>query len=448
MRLFRPSTLRENDVLFLRQQGTKAPKWHLTSPLRADKKIRLNYGASINSSDLIGRRVLDVVTDTSGRPVTLHEPTLASYIINSPRPATPIYPHHANIIVSLLDLNLARPGEEEADLDPDQPSPPFEIFEAGTGMGSLTLHLARAIHAANPAVSPSLRDTLCTARYRTDGFGLDLSEEDQAAFDAYRSSRRAVLHTLDRNVKHLHAAHRLIRHFRRSLYFPTIDFHVGSVDEYISSRLAEMDNQPFLSHAILDLPSAHDHASQVIQALHPNGLLVIFAPSISQIGDFQTWVARTGQPVRPERVVELEVSTTADGVLDTGGGKEWDVKTVVTKENPEGAAVQVMRPKVGERVTGGGFVAVLRRWPVDQVRSQVEPPAQEDPAEVENASEAESVSEAESAFEVESASEVETATGTESTSDTGITSEAESTSGTEESDQSDGVGETKTTKTE
>ncbi|KAF9766238.1 hypothetical protein IL306_001381 [Fusarium sp. DS 682] len=430
MRLFRPSTLTENDILFLRQQGIKAPKWHLTSPLRADTKIRLNYGASLNSSDLIGRRVLDVLADSSGRPVTLHEPTLASYIINSPRQATPIYPHHANIIVSLLDLNLSRPGEEEHDLDPDQPSPPFEIFEAGTGMGSLTLHLARAIHAANPAIPPSLRNTLCTARYRTDGFGLDLSEEDQATLDSYRSSRRAVLHTLDRNVKHSRAAHKLIRHFRRSLYFPTIDFHVGSVDEYISSRLAETDNQPFLSHAILDLPSAHDHASQVIQALHPNGLLVIFAPSISQIGDFQTWVARTGQPVRPERVVELEVSTTADGVLDTGGGKEWDVKTVVTKENPEGAAVQVMRPKVGERVTGGGFVAVLRRWPVDQTCSQVESSAQEDVAEVGSASEVESASETESTSEVEGVSEVDR------------------TPETKETDQSEDIAETEPTKTE
>ncbi|KAF4960991.1 hypothetical protein FGADI_641 [Fusarium gaditjirri] len=406
-------TIRKNDVLFLRQQGIKAPKWHLTSPLRADKKIRLGYGASVKSSELIGRQVLDVLHDSSGRPVTLHEPTMASYIINSPRQATPIYPHHANIIVSLLDLNLSRPGEEEDDADPNHQTRTFEIFEAGTGMGSLTLHLARALHAANPAVPPSLRNTLCTAHYRTDGFSLDLADEDQAALDSYRSSRRAVLHTLDRNIKHSRAAHKLIRHFRRSLYFPTIDFHVGSIDEYISSRLAETDNQPFLSHAILDLPSAHDHASQVIQALQPNGLLVIFTPSISQIADFQTWVARTSQPMRPERVIELEVSTTADGVLDTGGGKEWDVKTATPRENPKGAAVQVMRPKVGERVTGGGFVAVLRRWPVGRICSEVESFAQERSSEVgcelENmgASETESASEAKGNPEVEETAQAE-----------------------------------------
>ncbi|KAM5356436.1 hypothetical protein ACJ41O_003082 [Fusarium nematophilum] len=369
-------TIQENDVLFLRQHGARAPKWHLTPPLRPDTRVRLAYGASLNSSDLIGRRVLDVVPDSKGRNVVLHEPSMASYIINSARYATPIYPHDANIIVSLLDLNLPRPGEEEHDAS-DPPPPPFEIFEAGTGMGSLTLHLARALHAANPAVPPSLRNSLCTAKYKPEEFGLDLSPEDQTAYDTYRSSRRAVLHTLDRNPKHSRAAHKLIRQFRRSLYFPSIDFHIGSIGEYISSRLAGTDGQPFLSHAILDLPAAHDHAAPVIQALHPNGLLVIFTPSISQIADFQTWALRSRQPIRPERVIELAVSTTADGVHDSGGGKEWDVKTVIPREHPDGAPVQVMRPKVGDRIAGGGFVAVMRRWPAEQMPSDVQPSGEE-----------------------------------------------------------------------
>ncbi|UPL02434.1 hypothetical protein LCI18_013368 [Fusarium solani-melongenae] len=370
-RFYSPSrTIQENDVLFLRQQGKRAPKWHLTAPLRADSRIRLSYGGSLNSSDLIGRSVLDTVVDSSGRSVVLHEPSMASYIINSARYATPIYPHDANIIVSLLDLNLPRPGEEE--YDTEQTPPPFEIFEAGTGMGSLTLHLARALHAGNPAVPPSLRNALCSARYKRDEFGLDLSPEVSAEYETYRSNRRAVLHTLDRNHKHSRAAHSLIRQFRRALYFPTVDFHVGSIDEYIPSRLAQTNNEPFLSHAILDLPSAHDHAGPVIQALQPNGLLIIFTPSISQIADFQAWILRSGQPIRPERVIELPVSTTADGVRDTGGGKEWDVKTVIPKDQPDGSPVQVMRPRVGDRIAGGGFVAVMRRWPAGQVPSEAQ----------------------------------------------------------------------------
>ncbi|KAF4996080.1 hypothetical protein FDECE_12591 [Fusarium decemcellulare] len=366
-------TIQENDVLFLRQHGEKAAKWHLTAPLRAGSRIKLSYGASVKASDLIGRCVLDAVPDSTGRKVILHEPSMATYIINSSRLATPIYPHDANTIVSMLDLNLPRPGEEEFDTSTDQKPPPFEIFEAGTGMGSLTLHLARAIHAANPAVSPSLRNSLSSAHYKANGeFGLDLSPEDQITYDDYHASRHAVLHTLDRNPKHSRGAHRLIHGFRRSLYLPSVDFHVGSIDKYISSRLAQTNNQPFLSHAVLDLPSAHDHAASVVQALHPNGLLVIFTPSISQIADFQAWAVRSDQPLNCERVIELAVSTTADGIRDSGGGKEWDIRTTMPKGQIDGAPVQVMRPKVGDRVVGGGFVAAMRRWPVKQMAGKSE----------------------------------------------------------------------------
>lgn len=239
-------------------------------------------------------------------------------------------------------------------------------------MGSLTLHLARALTAANPAVPSMLRDGLCSARYKPEGRGLDLSDEVQAAYDSYRSSRRAVLHTLDQNTRHSRAANQLVRRYRRSIYYPTVDFHTGSISDYISPRLAETDGQPIFSHAILDLPSVEDYASPVIQALHPNGLLVVFAPSISQIARFQAWAAETKQPVRQERVIELDVSTTADGVLDTGGGREWDVKQVTPKNDPTGVPVQVMRPKVGDRISGGGFVGVYRRWPIKQTGPQVE----------------------------------------------------------------------------
>lgn len=358
----------EHDVLFLRQQGRKYPKWHLTAPLRADSSVKLSYGASIPAADLIGKNILDVVQDSKGNRVVLQEPTLSSYIVNNERHATPIYPHDANTIVALLDLNPSRPGEDEGDQD----APPFEIFEAGTGMGSLTLHIARAIHAANPSITPSLRLAICEAKFRPKSnpstTRVDLETETEEAFDRYRASRRAILHTLDQKPKHTHAAYKLVRNFRRAQYLPSIDFHVGSIDEYLSGRLAESGGRPFLSRAILDLPSAHDNAERVIESLLPNGILILFKPSISQIADFQKWSTETRQPIRLEKVLELPVSTTSDGVHDAGGGRHWDVKTVVPKSSQggDGKVVQVMRPKVGERIAGGGFVAVLRRWPVDQ----------------------------------------------------------------------------------
>lgn len=248
-------------------------------------------------------------------------------------------------------------------------------------MGSLTLHISRAIHAANPAVPPPLRKVLNQATYKSRDFGLELSPEDQAAYDTYLSSRRAILHTLDRNAKHSRGAHKLIRNFRRSLYFSNIDFHVGTISEYISTRLEGTEQAPFLSHAILDLPSAEEHAELVIKALHPNAQLIIFNPSISQIADFQAWAVTTKQPIRLEKVIELPISTMADGGKGGGGGKEWDVKTVIPRDDEgEGKMVQVMRPKVGDRVAGGGFVAVMRRWPAQQSTDQaVEAEAESEP---------------------------------------------------------------------
>lgn len=77
-------------MLFLRQQGVKFPKWHLTAPIRHDAHVKLSYGASVAASDLIGKQILERTVDDQGNTVAIHEPTLASYIVNSVRSATPV----------------------------------------------------------------------------------------------------------------------------------------------------------------------------------------------------------------------------------------------------------------------------------------------------------------------------------------------------------------------
>ena len=282
--------------------------------------------------------------------------------------ASQIYPHDANTIVSLLDLNLPRPGEDEEG-SPD--AEPFEIFEAGTGLGSLTIHIARAIHAANPPLPASLQNALLNAPdelpagKEATAPSLDLEPDSQSALDEYRSRRRVVLHTLDHKSSHSRNAFRVIRAFRRAMYLPTIDFHLGSVDGYITPRLEANDGKPFLSRAILDLPSAEENAGPVIEALRPNGLLVVFKPSISQIASFQAWCAETKQPVRAEKVIELPNTTVSEGLQEGTGGRQWEVKIVKPRRDDvkDTRMVDVMRPKVGDRMAGGGFLIVLRRWP-------------------------------------------------------------------------------------
>lgn len=80
----------ESDVLFIRQRGAKSAKWHLTDPLRPQARVKLAYGSSVQGHELIGKNILDVVKDDKGRDLVLHEPSLADYIVNSARLATPV----------------------------------------------------------------------------------------------------------------------------------------------------------------------------------------------------------------------------------------------------------------------------------------------------------------------------------------------------------------------
>ncbi|KAF6835777.1 tRNA (adenine-n-)-methyltransferase [Colletotrichum plurivorum] len=383
----------KHDVIVLRQRGHKEAKFHLSTPLRNETSTKLAYGAKISGSEIIGKTFDDSVTDTDGRNVRLQEVTLAQYIANSPRVATPIYPQDASLIVSFLDINLPNPGE-----DPDfDAGPPFEIFEAGTGMGALTLHLARAIHGANPPVPPQLREALCTAPYEkntlphkvvkdedaknhpAEPHSLAIEDTELAAtLASHASARRAVIHTLDVNPTSSRMAHGLVRHFRRGLYLLDVDFHVSTIRSYLSSRLAESAGRPFLSHVILDLPASQDHAAPAVEALLPGGKMVVFYPSITQILEFVVWAKENDQPINLDRVVELQTSTSNGdvGFKDGLGGRHWDVKLVdirkAVRAGETGAAARgvVCRPKVGTLVIGGGFLAVFTRMPASTATTE------------------------------------------------------------------------------
>ncbi|OHE97389.1 tRNA (Adenine-N(1)-)-methyltransferase [Colletotrichum orchidophilum] len=377
--------IREHDVIILRQRGTKEPKFHLSPPLRTDTVIKLSYGSKVNGSDIIGKTFSDSIKDSSGRNVRFLEASLGQYVANSPRVATPIYPQDANLIVSFLDLNLPVPGE-----DPDfDAGPPVEIFEAGTGMGALTLHIARAIHGANPPLPPRLRDALCTAPYarhtlrkeiasdeveeeeahKAVPHSIDIEDPELAAlYKEHLKNRRVILHTLDVNPTSSRMAHGLVRHFKRGLYISDVDFHVCTIRSYLSSRLSQNDGEAFLSHVILDLPASQDYADIAVKALQPDGKVIIFFPSITQILDFVVWAKDTEQPLVLDRVVELQTSTSGDDMFQDGtGGRNWDVKVVNIRKAIEkgetGAAARgiVCRPKVGSRIVGGGFVAVFSK---------------------------------------------------------------------------------------
>ena len=366
---------RTGDIVLLREKTSRCAPPILTRPLTPGKQIQSHRGV-LNHDDLIGKRVRDVVTTVpsrSGKPGTeyrLHEVKLEEYVRLSKRLVTPVYPADAGLIVELLDLHPSEHREAED-------SPKLEILEAGTGHGALTLYLSRAIHGANPPLPSSTED-------------YDMEE--------WKRSRKAVIHTIDISSKYSAHAQKVIRGFRRGLYYYNIDFHVTDIGSFVRQSLAQRSGRAFLSHAILDLPNADSHLADVAAALRTDGTLVVFNPSITQITQCASKIKEEEIPLDLDKVVELPVNGGA-------AGREWDVRFVKPRagrkaaveaegeveggdevsENNEDSAEEhdvdegreeaptatattekegwsmVCRPRVGERIVGGGFLGVWRK---------------------------------------------------------------------------------------
>ena len=200
--------------------------------------------------------------------------------------------------MQLLDLHPTEPEKEDAN---NSGSPRLEILEAGTGHGALTLHLARAIHGANVPHTSLLHET----------------DDSVVVRERFRKARRAVIHTIDIKSQYVKHAQKVVLGFRRGLYFDDVDFHIGDVSEFIESRLSE-NPEPYLSAAVLDMPSAENHLHAVSKALRVDGKLAVFNPSVTQIGDCVRRIKKEKLPLSLDTVVELG--------MGISGGREWDVR--------------------------------------------------------------------------------------------------------------------------
>ncbi|KAJ5544642.1 hypothetical protein N7535_006965 [Penicillium sp. DV-2018c] len=399
------SIIKEGDRVILHG---KQPS--LSKALKKGDKIQTHKGV-LDHDSIIGKRVWDTVQSRKGHVTRVSLPTLEEYVALTPRLVTPIYPQDANLISSLLDIHVNTPAADET-------QPPLEILESGTGHGSLTLHLARAIHAANTTPPPSpARSQIKYIEGRINRPGEKDSEQTkeesaetaadpaQEEWDAWRAERNAVIHTVDVSPKFSALAERNVRGFRRGIYAGNVDFYVGPVETWVAQQkerrkktgLASLAGgstvEPFLSHVILDMPSSNLRVPHVTPMLKRDGLLVVFMPSITQIGECLQLIRDQRLPLVQEKVIEL-----GSGI---SGGRLWDVRfatkksgadpsswvapsdeegatpaeadelsgvsdtvsEVSAKEEPlkGGDSVLVCRPKVGVRIQGGGFVAVWRR---------------------------------------------------------------------------------------
>ncbi|KAI9681468.1 MAG: hypothetical protein M1817_002752 [Caeruleum heppii] len=336
-----------------------------------------------------------------------------------------IYPSDANLITSVLDIHPPLPppysptsAAPEATEDPVS-STPIRVLEAGTGHGSLTLYLARAVAACNtaPPFVPPLHWDLPPHKPNsstTSEIPVASEEAQRQRFSDWLDTRTAHLHTIEVNSAVSALARRNIHAFHRGTYYPHITFHTSPLDAFLASSLSAHSQNAFLTHAVLDLPDSHLHLEQLSKALHPDAVLVVFTPSISQVMKAVEVVRRTKVGLVLDSVMELSSGK---------GGREWDVRATQTRakqrakmerqrtaagtlpestaskaerdtsdaeeaavsssEQPDSPAREeddyemVCRPKVGMRVVGGGFLSVWRRTRDDDDQAPSEMPLNE-----------------------------------------------------------------------
>tara|TARA_R110002003_G_scaffold288_3_gene18335 strand:- start:34136 stop:35035 length:900 start_codon:yes stop_codon:yes gene_type:complete len=285
--------------------------------------------------------------------------------------------------VSLLDIHVDTPS------DPLRTEPPLEILEAGTGHGALTLHLSRAIHAANPPLPKAPPIEQAEEPEDAVYLGESMADLHLTASESWKSNRRAIVHTLDISSKHSKHAKKIVEGFRHGMYAHNVDFHVGDVSDWISDqRLRRQTDEPFLSHVLLDLPNADHHLQSVAPVLRVNGILAIFNPSITQIAGCVEAIREQKMPYLLDQVIELGAGTIREwdvravrprATLKTAEVRESSIPSDGEEVDPiEGQAARdgelaedlaqtgekwamVCRPKVGRQVVGGGFLGLWRR---------------------------------------------------------------------------------------
>ncbi|KAL2808373.1 S-adenosyl-L-methionine-dependent methyltransferase [Aspergillus granulosus] len=410
------SIFREGDQVIINNAKGRDPL--LTKPLQRGQKSDVRRG-QLEHDKIIGRRVRSLVQARKGPEYRITHPSLEEYVALTPRLVTPIYGHDANLITSLLDIHVLPPGEA------DDGRPPLEILESGTGHGSLTLQLCRAIQAANslppPIPKASQVKYLQGRPIRPDPSkqakpdakpAVEEVDNTQQDWDAWRAQRKAIIHTVDVAPQFSRHAESIVRGFRRGIYAGNVDFYVGHVENWIaeqirlrtplpSSNLFSLKKQeklePFLTHAILDMPSANLRIPHVAPILKQNGLLAVFMPSVTQIGECVETIRKERLPLVLEKAVELG-SGISNGRLwdirfavkksradpsswvdpsESGAETETENDAAVSEEEPtideekiavkgtqepaKPESVLVCRPKVGTKIVGGGFVGIWRR---------------------------------------------------------------------------------------
>lgn len=323
---FLQSVFREGDAALCRPLRNLNHAF-LVVPLKKDK-VGHTHNGRFNHNDIIGRpkRIYlpfskgKALEDPAADKFVVTEPTLDEYVSLCRRRAQPIYAMDAAVVALLGEIDPYGPKEEG----------PRRYLEAGTGNGSLTLAICQLLHGAN-----------AVARHFEDP-----------------SLRGAILHSVDRNKIHQENGALNVANYKRGRYAGDVEFGLAELPlEWVK----QYPGQLTLHGVFLDLPDPHLYLGDLAKVLALEATLVVFCPSITQLLKCKQYLVdkhNAGEKVDLSFVRAMELPP-GNG----GGTREWDISSVVAKST--GERVDICRPKVGERVVGGGFIGVFKRKSVD-----------------------------------------------------------------------------------
>jgi tRNA (adenine57-N1/adenine58-N1)-methyltransferase catalytic subunit len=174
------------------------------------------HGGAVRHDDLLGEQEGVVVSSGTGASLAAYRPRLADFILKMPRGAQVVYPKDVGAILVFADV-----------------FPGARVLEAGTGSGSLTISLARAVGASGRVVSYELRP----------------DHREQAVT----------------NVQ---------------TYFGAIPAQVDLREGDVLDAATEADRY---SHLVLDVPQPWDCIELACRVLEPGGVFCAYLPTTVQL---------------------------------------------------------------------------------------------------------------------------------------------------------------------
>jgi tRNA (adenine57-N1/adenine58-N1)-methyltransferase len=205
-------TLQAGDLVLLIDR--KERRYLIT--LEAGAEFHSHHGP-LRHDDLIGSPEGSEIRTTKGHRFRAFRPTLADYVLKMPRGATVVYPKDVGQILVAADIY-----------------PGARVLEAGTGSGSLTLALLRAV------------------------------------------GPKGTVHTFDiREDFHATAMRNIERYAGPDPNVGSLDARLGDVYEDVLD--VEVDR------CVLDLTEPWRAMPNVERALRPGGILCVYMPTVTQV---------------------------------------------------------------------------------------------------------------------------------------------------------------------